>query len=450
VAVLGLLVNAVMLWLLRGDGDRLNTRAALLHVIGDFAGSVIAIVAIGTAWLTGWTRVDPLLSLLLSLVMLVSTVRLLRTSSRVLMNAVPETIDIEAAVRALRGVSGVVAVHDLHLWSLGGGTSALSAHLELERLDRWPQVLGEIRHTMREGFGIEHLTLQPEAARVAVAAAAGGAGAAAAAGLAESPFGGLAEGAPRRSEADLARRLARVEADRDAALTHALEAEQQRDLNAELALRFERELEDERRALAHGLSDEIGQHAVALRSMAATFEQRLSGREPTLAQLAALMVRNTDALTATLRGMIQRVRPEALERGGLLDGLRALVADWRLRRPEMRFELLVEPADAAAFGLGAPALEDAAWRIAAEAIENAVAHAGARTVVVSARREDASLTLQVSDDGRGLPARDGREGPGLRAMRERAAACGGSVAVGTGEAGGVEVLVRLPWPGPTL
>ena len=98
VAVLGLLINGVMLWMLHGERDQINARAALLHVIGDFAGSVIAIVAITLAWTTGWTRADPLLSLLLCLLMLVSTWRVLRDSSRVLMNAAPESLDVQAVV----------------------------------------------------------------------------------------------------------------------------------------------------------------------------------------------------------------------------------------------------------------------------------------------------------------------------------------------------------------
>ncbi len=159
-------------------------------------------------------------------------------------------------------------------------------------------------------------------------------------------------------------------------------------------------------------------------------------------------MRNTEALFAAVRTITGRLRPEPLEHGGLLEGLRTLVADWRLRKPAMRFELLLDPDDDAKFGLATPAIEAAAWHTAADAIENAVAHAGARTVIVSARRDESSLTLQVSDDGRGMGGRDEAEGAGLRAMRQRAQACGGSLTVETGEAGGAEVLVRLPWPAP--
>lgn len=163
VAVIGLVINVVMLWILHADRDQLNVRAALLHVVGDLAGSVIAIVAISAAWLTGWVQIDPLLSLALCAIMLVSVWRILRESSRVLMNAAPESIDVEAAGRALLGVEGVRSVHDLHIWVLGGEDTALAAHLGIDRMDQWPQVLDRVRARMRDDFGIEHLTLQPEA-----------------------------------------------------------------------------------------------------------------------------------------------------------------------------------------------------------------------------------------------------------------------------------------------
>jgi cobalt-zinc-cadmium efflux system protein len=418
VAVLGLLINAVMLWLLHEDRDQINARAALLHVIGDFAGSLIAIVAITVAWTTGWTRIDPLLSLALCVLMLVSTWRVLRDSGRILMNAAPESIDVEAVAGSLQSVDGVRSVHDLHVWALGASATALAAHLRIDRIESWPQVLARAREALRTGFGIEHVTLQPEVLSDAGAQ------------VAEA----------RDADAE------RLRAERDAAIAHSIEVEQERDLSREMALRFEREFDGQRQVLARELHDELAQHATAIRTMASTFESRLSEREPSLAQLARLMVRNTDALFATVRTMTARLRPEPLEHGGLLEGLRTLVADWKLRKPGMRFELLLEPADDERFGLATQAIEGAAWRIAADAIENAVAHAGARTVIVSARRDSGALTLQVSDDGRGLPGEDAREGAGLRSMRVRAQACGGSLTVATGEAGGVEVLVRLPWP----
>ena len=162
VAVAGLLVNAGVWRLLHGERHELNTRAALLHVIGDFAGSVIAIVALGTVWLTGWTLIDPLLTLAICALLLVATVRLLRDSVRVLMNAVPEGVDAAAVEASLRSTRGVRWVHDLHLWSLGDGSPAMSAHVAIGEMADWPAILAQIRVTMDERHGIRHLTLQPE------------------------------------------------------------------------------------------------------------------------------------------------------------------------------------------------------------------------------------------------------------------------------------------------
>ena len=260
------------------------------------------------------------------------------------------------------------------------------------------------------------------------------------------PSGASVPRPQRPASPSLERALERARGERDDALRHALEAERERDLGQELALRFERELEDERRTLAQAIHDELGQQVMSLRTLAATLESRLAGREPSLAQLALLMVRNADALSDSVRLLIRRVRPEPLEHGGLLEGLRSLLAEWGMRQPAVRFQLLVEPEDDEVFGLGAPAVESAAWRIVAEAVENAVRHGRAAMVVVSVRQQEGLLTIQVSDDGPGLAGRRA-DGAGLSAVRERALACGGRVTLADGESGGAELLACLPWPG---
>ena len=388
VAVVGLLVNAAVWRLLHGDRHELNTRGALLHVIGDFAGSLIAIVALATVWLSGWTLVDPILSLAISALLLASTVRLLRESGRVLMNAVPDGVDSAAVEASLRSPEGVDSVHDLHLWSLGDGRPALAAHLAIDDIAHWPRILEELRRTMDERHGIRHLTLQPEAAL-------------------------------------------------DAALERLREVEAERDLQRDMALRFERELEAQRRELSGAVQRELGEQLAGLRSMAETLEARLAPREPSLSELARM-----------IRALVARVRSDEMQGESLPDGLRALVADWRLRHPGVRIELLLEPADDRRFGLGAPGVEALAWRIADHALERALRDGDAGLVIVSAIREDDELRLQVSDDGRPWsgaedcgPAREAFE-----ELAERAVACGGGCAIAPGEAGGAEVQVRLPWP----
>ena len=239
--------------------------------------------------------------------------------------------------------------------------------------------------------------------------------------------------------------IAAVRAERDAALARAQAAEERADLHASLALRFERELAEQRQATVRELHDEFSSRAISVRAMAATLQARLASREPSLAQIAQLLVSEIDALFLAMRTMTAGDGADAVEHGHLPDALRALVADWRLRKPRVRFELLLEPPGSDAFGLASQAVETAAWRIAGEAIAYCVGRSGTRTVIVSARREEQTLTLQVSDDGVAMPRQRRAEDAALRALRERAQACAASLVVGDGEAGGVEVMVQLPW-----
>jgi len=163
VAFIGLLVNLLVAWRLsRGQRD-LNTRAALMHVIGDLLGSVAAITAGAVVLLTGWTPIDPLLSLLVAGLILVSAWRLLSEALHVLLEGVPQHIDLQEVGRNLAALNGVSSVHDLHIWTLSSGKIALSAHLDLHTLEDWPRILLQARELLTRRHGIGHVTLQPEA-----------------------------------------------------------------------------------------------------------------------------------------------------------------------------------------------------------------------------------------------------------------------------------------------
>lgn len=165
VAILGLFVNLGMLALLRHDHGRANTRAALLHVLGDLAASVAAIVAMAFAWWGDVRWVDALMAGAVALLMIPSTIAILRSTIPVLMDAVPRGLDFAAVGAALGAVDGVRSVHDLHVWQMTAERVALSAHVAVESLDAWPATLAAARAVLRERFGIEHATLQPEPAR---------------------------------------------------------------------------------------------------------------------------------------------------------------------------------------------------------------------------------------------------------------------------------------------
>ncbi|MDX9885745.1 cation diffusion facilitator family transporter [Thauera sp.] len=162
VALGGLVLNIVVAWLLtRGEGD-LNTRGALLHVIGDLLGSVAALASGIVILYTGWTPIDPMLTMLICGLILFSTLSLLRRVVHTLLEGVPDGLSLPEVGRAMATVDGVRSVHDLHIWSLDSRGTALSAHVVLAQASRWPAVLEAERQLLQTRFGIEHATLQPE------------------------------------------------------------------------------------------------------------------------------------------------------------------------------------------------------------------------------------------------------------------------------------------------
>ncbi|MEJ2643901.1 MAG: cation diffusion facilitator family transporter [Gammaproteobacteria bacterium] len=162
VALLGLIINvAVLLTLSRGE-QNLNTRGAVLHVLGDLLGSIAALLSGAVIYFTGWTPIDPILSVLICLLILYSSLRLLRESLHVILEGVPAHLDLPEVGRAMAGVEGVQSVHDLHIWTLSTGMVALSAHVMIQQMQDWEQVLERTQGLLTQRFHIEHITLQPE------------------------------------------------------------------------------------------------------------------------------------------------------------------------------------------------------------------------------------------------------------------------------------------------
>lgn len=162
IAGIGLLVNIIIGFILINGEQTMNVRGALLHVMGDLLGSVAALVAGFVILTTGWTPIDPLLSLLVSALILVSAIPLLREVLRVLMEGVPKGVDAGKVSHALAGVEGVQSVHDLHIWSLSSSQRALAAHIEIARLTDWQTILPQLQQLLAEQYSITHTTLQPE------------------------------------------------------------------------------------------------------------------------------------------------------------------------------------------------------------------------------------------------------------------------------------------------
>jgi cobalt-zinc-cadmium efflux system protein len=164
VAAIGLVINLVVAWVLSKDKRSMNTRAALVHVMGDLLGSIAALIAGAVIHLTGWMQIDPLLSVFVSLLILKSTVNILRESYHFLTEGVPHQIDYLQVGADLEQVAGVLAVHDLHVWDMAPGQPALIGHVELLDLQAWPQVLHAVKAMLLARHGIDHVTLQPEVA----------------------------------------------------------------------------------------------------------------------------------------------------------------------------------------------------------------------------------------------------------------------------------------------
>ncbi|MGE8413269.1 MAG: cation diffusion facilitator family transporter [Pseudomonas sp.] len=166
IAVLGLIVNLISMALLAsGSSESLNVKGAYLEVWSDMLGSLGVIIAALVLMYTGWGWVDSLVAAAIGLWVLPRTWTLLRESTNVLLQGVPEGIDIDQVEQGIRSVPGVGDVHDLHVWALTSGKNVLSAHLVVQLQGRDEQaILAEVTELVQERFEIAHVTLQVEQA----------------------------------------------------------------------------------------------------------------------------------------------------------------------------------------------------------------------------------------------------------------------------------------------
>ncbi len=162
IALAGLALNLfVMRWLSPHHHD-MNARAARLHVLGDALGSVAALGSGVVIAFTGWTRIDPLASLVICALIAISALRLMRESLHALMEGVPRGLSVESIGAEMARVEGVLSVHDLHVWTLSGSRTALSAHVVVRGMAQWDRMLLALQARLHERFDIDHVTLQPE------------------------------------------------------------------------------------------------------------------------------------------------------------------------------------------------------------------------------------------------------------------------------------------------
>ncbi|HLR01952.1 MAG TPA: cation diffusion facilitator family transporter [Virgibacillus sp.] len=164
IAILGLIVNIIVFWMLMrgGSQDNLNIKSALLHVLGDLLGSIGAIVAGILIFAFGWNIADPIASVIVAILILVSAIRITKDSLHVLMEGKPYDINAEDVKQTLEKLYGVVEVHDLHIWSITAEFPTLTCHLVVENnIDR-DYLLLEANHTIKNNYQIAHCTIQIE------------------------------------------------------------------------------------------------------------------------------------------------------------------------------------------------------------------------------------------------------------------------------------------------
>jgi two-component system, NarL family, sensor histidine kinase UhpB len=236
-------------------------------------------------------------------------------------------------------------------------------------------------------------------------------------------------------------RTAQAVADSAAAQKLATEARQRLQENRELTQMIQAHIEEERRSIARELHDELGQSITAIKSIGQSILQRADSHDQRVTEAARLIVDTAGRMYDAIHEMIPRLRPFALDSFGLGDALSDLAGEWRTRHPQVEMRLTIdEPL---------PPLNDAvttsAYRIVQEALINALRHAAPSRIDVSVAAGSDQLIVRVDDNGVGLsPTWDQPDHYGVRGMRERAAALGGTFELCAGRDGGTQVVARLP------
>nr|WP_227526178.1 cation diffusion facilitator family transporter [Psychrobacter sp. FDAARGOS_221] len=177
IATIGLIINLIVAWLLhRGGNDHhhdddplsdeknLNMHSAYLHVLGDLLGSVAAIIAaLSMIWM-GWWWADPVASVIVAILILISGYRVVKASAHILMEGAPEEISLAEVKQTIEGHDEIIAVHDLHIWSITSGLHALSCHVVVDgdmRILEASELIHDLEHSL-ELLGISHTTIQVE------------------------------------------------------------------------------------------------------------------------------------------------------------------------------------------------------------------------------------------------------------------------------------------------
>ncbi|HTA42503.1 MAG TPA: cation diffusion facilitator family transporter [Bryobacteraceae bacterium] len=165
VAGLGLFLNGGIMWGLHRSGSNdINVRGAFVHMLGDLLGAAAIVVGAIAIRLTGWVQVDPLLSILISLLIVWTAWDITRESLNILLEGLPKGLELKQVIAAVCEVEGVMDVHDLHIWSLGSNSHALSCHVLIEDMppSKSDHILHQLKHVLSDRFHVHHTTVQFE------------------------------------------------------------------------------------------------------------------------------------------------------------------------------------------------------------------------------------------------------------------------------------------------
>lgn len=163
IAIFGLIANLVSAYLLFSHShDNLNIRGAFLHVVGDALGSIGAILA-GIFIITfGWYIVDPVVSILISVLIIISSWNLVRDSLNILLEGAPKNIDQHQIGERLKNIKKVRNIHDIHIWTITSGVHNLSCHMTIENFENASEILSQSKKILETEFNISHMTIQLE------------------------------------------------------------------------------------------------------------------------------------------------------------------------------------------------------------------------------------------------------------------------------------------------
>ena len=163
ITIFGILIDLVIISLLSRSEKTLNIRAILLHVVSDIVGTCAVLLSGIVIFFTQWSFIDSSLSVIVSILLIILSIRLWRKSIIILMEGVPTHLNIQKISQTITCFRGIQGIHDLHVWTLSpGGVTALSAHVNITDITSWDNILLGLKSTLKKQYHINHITLQPE------------------------------------------------------------------------------------------------------------------------------------------------------------------------------------------------------------------------------------------------------------------------------------------------